>query len=492
MEASIDSLSLSIRAINALHYGGYKLIRDLCGKQAEDLLSIRNFGSKSLEELQERLSHQDIPFPVPSITAPTSADPSENPTETGWNQHASNQTRQPLVTNQEAASIVLKEADACMASMQVHPENRIQDLLSRGDAIGIDSATQAELSILKESLANIELLLTPNHLQSDISQAAWFFTKKALFTQFGVKLESGKTRPWIKKLQTSIRQNEGRDWGIYLQRACNFSLQAIGDSLNPSLTRERVRQILRRTSVITGSSADDLAQQAKASVEEQGKAQRSKIFQAWVERFGRLPSEDDLCPSNADPSLWQSTIECNPLERLNLYNEHQLPVPLNEWDVHYQWICKSDHPVGNGYWHEFEHLRHFLLRHAEALGDKEAMPKQTSLPRRVGGVVQNFGGQSDVAKRIGLRYQGQLVGTGGGRTYWTEERLIQLIEDVNRFHKQSSNLLPSRPQIYEFFREQQQGEYSNKKPGAPIAGMTQQGQLQWPEVAERFGKEWVE
>ena len=62
LEASIDSLSLSIRAINALHYGGYRLIRDLCGKQAEDLLSIRNFGSKSLEELQERLSHQGIPF----------------------------------------------------------------------------------------------------------------------------------------------------------------------------------------------------------------------------------------------------------------------------------------------------------------------------------------------------------------------------------------------------------------------------------------------
>ena len=38
------------------------------------------------------------------------------------------------------------------------PENRIQDLLSRGDAIGIDSATQAELSILKESFAIIELL----------------------------------------------------------------------------------------------------------------------------------------------------------------------------------------------------------------------------------------------------------------------------------------------------------------------------------------------
>ena len=119
------------------------------------------------------------------------------------------------------------------------------------------------------------------------------------------------------------------------------------------------------------------------------------------------------------------------------------------------------------------------------------MPKQTSLPRRVGGVVQDFGGQSDVAKRIGLRTRASLWVQAVG-TYWTEERLIQLIEDVNRFHKQSSNLLPSRPQIYEFFREQQQGEYSNKKPGAPIAGMTQQGQLQWPEVAERFGKEWVE
>ena len=171
--------------------------------------------------------------------------------------------------------------------------------LGPGDAIGIHSTTQAQLSILKESLVIIESLLTPNHLQTDISQAAWFFTKKALFTQFGVALESDNTRPWIKKLQTSIRQNEGRDWGIYLQRACKFSLQAIGDNLNPPITRERVRQTLENIST-TGSSADDLAQQAKAS-EEQGKAQRSKIFQAWVERFDDCPPRM-TSPNNVDPS----------------------------------------------------------------------------------------------------------------------------------------------------------------------------------------------
>jgi len=61
----IDDLSLSMRASNALLYGGFRSVSDLAGKQPEDLLRVRNFGQKSLDELIQCLERQGIPFPVP-------------------------------------------------------------------------------------------------------------------------------------------------------------------------------------------------------------------------------------------------------------------------------------------------------------------------------------------------------------------------------------------------------------------------------------------
>jgi len=147
--------------------------------------------------------------------------------------------------------------------------------------------------------------------------------------------------------------------------------------------------------------------------------------------------------------------------------------------------------MGNGYWKDFECLTQFILRHAVALGHPNAMPKQTSLPRRVGGIVQDFGGQSKVARRLGLRYQGQLVGEEGGRTYWTEDKLFKLLDDVNKFHDQDLSLMPSYSQIYDFFKQQVDEPYAGKNPGSPIASMNRQGQLHWSEVASRFGKQFV-
>ena len=80
-----------------------------------------------------------------------------------------------------------------------------------------------------------------------------------------------------------------------------------------------------------------------------------------------------------------------------------------EFDYHYDFISKAKGNVGSGYWLEFGNLEEFLRRHASALGEKSLMPKQTTLPDAVRGVVTRFSGQK-VADRIGLTYQGQLVG----------------------------------------------------------------------------------
>ena len=116
------------------------------------------------------------------------------------------------------------------------------------------------------------------------------------------------------------------------------------------------------------------------------------------------------------------------------------------------------------------------------------MPKQTSLPDSVRGVVTRFGGQSKVASLIGLRYQGQLVNPDGGRTYWTDKRLEELIDDVNNLHKQKLSRMPARPQFVHFFKSTSISKYKDKKVYSAFAALTKQETLSWEEVANKFNK----
>ena len=133
-------------------------------------------------------------------------------------------------------------------------------------------------------------------------------------------------------------------------------------------------------------------------------------------------------------------------------------------------------------------LKEYLLRHAKKLGEPHLMPMQTSLGReRV--IVQNFGGQSKVASLIGLKYQGQLVNPEGGRTYWTDEKLNILINDINKFFIQDKSIMPEKTQIMRFFKCTSIPEYKDKKAYSAIAALTKMEQLTWEEVAKRFGRE---
>ena len=133
-------------------------------------------------------------------------------------------------------------------------------------------------------------------------------------------------------------------------------------------------------------------------------------------------------------------------------------------------------------------LKQYLLRHAKKLGEPDLMPFQTSLDLRVKAIVQNFGGQSKVASLIGLKYQGQLVNPEGGRTYWTDEKLNILINDINKFYIQDKSIMPEKSQIIRFFKSTSNPEYKDKKAYSAISALTKMEQLTWEEVAEKFGR----
>ena len=117
------------------------------------------------------------------------------------------------------------------------------------------------------------------------------------------------------------------------------------------------------------------------------------------------------------------------------------------------------------------------------------MPMQKTLIPSVRGAVTKHGGQSAVAKMFGLEYQGQLVNEGGGRKFWTTERIEYLVEEVNLFYEQDDNLMPSYSQIVDFFRETDLEIFRGKKPQSAMAAMTSMGNLSWSETAEKYGKQ---
>lgn len=62
LEKSIDDLELSVRSVNCLKNANIHTLRDLVQKSEKEMLSTRNFGRKSLEELQTVLGQLGLSF----------------------------------------------------------------------------------------------------------------------------------------------------------------------------------------------------------------------------------------------------------------------------------------------------------------------------------------------------------------------------------------------------------------------------------------------
>ena len=58
----VDELELSVRVINALKKGGYKVLGDFQGKKRSDLERVRNLGEKSIKTLEQQVVAKGITF----------------------------------------------------------------------------------------------------------------------------------------------------------------------------------------------------------------------------------------------------------------------------------------------------------------------------------------------------------------------------------------------------------------------------------------------
>lgn len=75
-----------------------------------------------------------------------------------------------------------------------------------------------------------------------------------------------------------------------------------------------------------------------------------------------------------------------------------------------------------------------------------------------------------------------------GRTYWSEQRLRELLEQTATHCGLAAAAMPSRMQITTFLSSGVVPEYLDKQPNTVFAALSRQGRLRWPQVAERFGR----
>jgi len=486
----LKNLEIQIRTLNCLYRSGYDVVRDLGGLDEEDYLQLKNFGAKALEDLRRGLSLIGVKIPVQDKRI----------------------TKKELRGRTTAEAIQQSRRDKgteCVDAVSDYGEldeeiKRIQEDVASGNTT-YDNAFKKICTKLeteqKESLVLHALVHTDgiiNYLsseqtgQSDNNNGLIGAIKKNALLKI-IALSSNKEgiENWIKGVNRLNTTQAVRDFGLLIEKSKGETYANLARKQIPELSRERIRQAIARICKILEIDLEALTQKEGVLQKNAQAEEIRKEINLWIEKLGRLPIENDDASLVEDSEAKRKAATMTPKERIEIINSAGLHTPSKEYDYHYNYIRYGMGVVGNGYWLDFQNLKEFLFRHARVLGDKDLMPKQTSLPDSVRGVVTRFGGQKRVADRIGLRYQGQLVGEDGGRRFWTDENLLDLLNKTNEHHEQDTELMPSTGQIFEYVQETKDPKYQGKKAPSAIAALTQQGKLHWSEVATRFGKKFL-
>jgi superfamily II DNA or RNA helicase len=474
---SLRSLGLSARVLNSLYRGKINDIPHLLQHTEADLLAIPNLGTTAIQKIivalaRRGLSLQDERAQWQAKTAELLKKQQEqDDREEDWQTLKQLISRQIGLTNPGFEKLVLFCSDYADDPAAQH----LADILAR---------LKASLEFIGESLVR------EHRDHTDSIQNALTILRDWIASQL-VQRSSDAALQWVHQITKSFSTNQERNWLVYLLRCSRQTLKTIGDTLTPPVSRERARQMEAKIAKITGIQSAELAERVEKLEEAALLKHEQDAIQAWLDRLGRLPIPEDLRDGDTDQwNLWDHICGMDLKRRSELFRKHNLSITVAEYDFHYQYVVARG-SVGPGYWRDFENLKQFVIRHAIALGEPELMPKQTTFPDSIRGVVTSYGGQSKVAKRVGLKYQGQLVGAEGGRRYWTEERLNQLLLDANHHHQHDEDLMPSYGDILQLFSETEISEYQDKKPHSAIAALTKMGTLHWSEVAARFGKRFV-
>ena len=476
LDTSLRDIGIRLLTLNCLLRSGYETVGDLAGLNAEDLLDLKNFGIKSLGDLEQQLQKHGLSIPIQRKE-------DRCPTEKGEHSQREEEVEETFETWKKQVVGIMENSIRNRDGYTL-----LFDKVLNYTATNKDSTVEASL-------------VTADTVLSALSTSIRSWDEKTSETVDKVKAdslcnlikESESKEDFIAKIRRLRRLNSSssyRDFSLVIGRILGKTYADLGKEQDPEISRERVRQAVNK---ISKSLAIDIkgwnSREAACEANRAHEKKRLEIL-GWIEDLGRLPVDGELSSSSRDSEFSRALTRMTLKERTDIYAEMKVDITRAEFDYHYDYICKGKGTVGSGYWLDFANLKEFLTRHASALGEKTLMPKQMTLPDAVRGVVTRFGGQKKVADRAGLIYQGQLVGESG-RTFWTEDNLNELLDKTCLMQSLPIELMPSTGQIFEYLQTTTYPKFKDKKPPSAIAALTKQGQLHWSEVAARFNKRFV-
>jgi len=198
------------------------------------------------------------------------------------------------------------------------------------------------------------------------------------------------------------------------RRFSGETLASIGKSFG--LTRERVRQIIKRyskytTDINSPSWVEKSIRHLVSKTNNENRLPDNEVIDKHHPKLAALLVKNF---SNKKSGRLTSERRLEIAKTLSLNVDYELSHWVGRWIL--------------------EKVIFDIREFAEKLGKPELMPLQKELAAHgrqdLRGAVGRFGGQSKVADLAGLIYQGQIVSPDGSRRYWTDERIGQFLHEV--------------------------------------------------------------
>jgi DNA-directed RNA polymerase subunit alpha len=145
LERSIDELELPVRALNCLHREQIRTVGELIERTEDDLLAMRNFGSRSIEEVKERLAAEGLELKKGEFSARY---PEQD--EASAEKPEAEQESTPLEDLAITASALNALQDEGISTVEQLVEKTEDELLA------IPKFTKASLEKTKKALAELE------------------------------------------------------------------------------------------------------------------------------------------------------------------------------------------------------------------------------------------------------------------------------------------------------------------------------------------------
>lgn len=375
---------LSRKTYNALRRNGFEDISRLQCMSDEEILMLKGIGQKALDEIRKA-----------------------SPLRENTDNHRSEKEYNPVVSQKKMEADQPHDQDI---EVEVKNEDNCTDSYKTELALERQEIDLRDLTTIEAYTTHKEALECLNEVLDAV--------KKELCMVTAIKSE--------------------REFIFLLKRMSGMSLEAIGQEAG--ISRERVRQIIKKTSEKLGFQIGELCSMLEKK--------RSKTDETRLKQALDRDLEDHQMISKLTIDEWNRIYgrEMSLRDRIDMLRAFNIPIPGNELQDHLTIIEQGKGQYGGAqYWDDIEILRLLMNKVALNNGKPGIMPRQIEIPRLVSRYIQRRGGQRQVAHMLGMSYEGPIGSRN--RNYWNDSRILKAIRDTQDYFGLPEDLMPEQSQV---------------------------------------------